>query len=299
MSAFRSKTLEIKRLAVRKEVDLPLARVQIAQFNNPAPAESSFRADDVFWIDICLTPRRPKDCGRYVDHWNPHRFVSLGSIIAFPPGETLCLRTVGGRRSSLICQLRAAAVRKWLDRDFQFNDRRLEVCLDIANTTIRGLLLRLARELHSPGVASTELAESITLQLSIELARHLAAVSGSVETGGLAPWRLRIIEKRLVKPGPPPSLRELAVLCKLSARQLTRAFRKSRGCSIADYMTQTRIEVAKRRLTTHESIKEIAASMGFSSQSTFTYAFRRNTGVTPNQFRTRMLRGGERMMERT
>jgi AraC family transcriptional regulator len=73
----------------------------------------------------------------------------------------------------------------------------------------------------------------------------------------------------------------------------------SRGCSIADYMTQTRIEVAKRRLATPESIKEIAASMGFSSQSTFTYVFRRNTGVTPNQFRTRILRGGERMTERT
>lgn len=187
------------------------------------------------------------DRGRYVDHWGPYRFASLGSIIAFPPGETLCLRTVGGRRSSLICQLRTAAVRKWLDRDFQFTDRRLEVCLDIANATIRGLLLRLARELHSPSVASTELAESITLQLSIELARH----------------------------------------------------RKSRGCSIAVYMTQTRIEAAKRRLATHESIKEIAGSMGFSCQSTFTYAFRRTTGVTPNQFRTRMLRGGERFTERS
>ena len=291
--------VNVKRLAVRKEIELALARVQIAQFNTAAPSENTFRADDVFWIDICLTPRRPKDCGRYVDRWGPHRFAPLGSIIALPPGETLCLRSVGGRRTSLICQLRAAAVRKWLKDDFQFTDRRLEVCLDIANATIRGLLLRLASELHSPGVASTELAESITLQLSIELARHLAAVGGIVETGGLAPWRLRIIEKRLAKPGPPPSLRELAILCKLSARQLTRAFRTSRGCSIAEHMTQTRTEAAKRRLATRESIKEIAISMGFSSQSTFTYAFRRSTGVTPNQFRTRMLRGGERFVERT
>src|ERR1700688_2444741 len=117
MSAFRSQTPGMKRLVGKKDGGLRLARVQIAQFNNPAPPESTFRADDVFWIDICLTPRRPKDRGRYVDHWNPHRFASLGSIIAFPPGETLCLRTLGGRRSSLICQLRAAAVRKWLDRD--------------------------------------------------------------------------------------------------------------------------------------------------------------------------------------
>ena len=288
----------MNRLAVRTEIDLSLARVQIAQFNNPAPAENTFRADDVFWIDICLTPRRPKDCARYVDRWRPHRFAALGSIIALPPGETLCVRSVGGRRTSLICQLHAGAVRQWLRDDFQFTDRRLEVCLDIANASIRSLLLRLAAELHSPGVASAELAESITLQLSIELARHLSAVGGIVESGGLAPWRLRIIEKRLAKPGPPPSLRELAGLCKLSSRQLTRAFRTSRGCSIADHVTQTRIETAKRRLASSESIKEIAASMGFSSQSTFTYAFRRTTGVTPNQFRTRILRGGERPAER-
>jgi AraC family transcriptional regulator len=290
--------LRVNKLAVGAEIDLSIARVQIAQFNYPGPATSTFRADEVFWIDICLTPRRPKDCGRYIDRWGPHRFTDLGAIIALPPGEKLCLMSNGGRRTSLICQLRAAAVRKWLACDFQLTDRRLEVCLDIANATIRGLLLRLARELTNPGIASTELAEAITLQLSIELARHLTAVREVVETGGLAPWRLRIVEKRLAKPGPPATLRELSALCKLSARQLTRAFRASRGCSIADYMTEIRIEAAKRRLATDESIKEIAASMGFSSQSTFTYAFRRTTGVTPNQFRTRMLRGGERSLER-
>lgn len=284
----------MKRLAVRKEIDLPLARVQIAEFDNPAPTENTFKVDDVFWIDICLTPRRPKDSGRYVNHWAPHRFSSLGPIIALPPGEVLCLRSAGGRRTSLICQLNAAAVRKWLSDDFQFTDRSLDVCLDIANASIHGLLLRLARELHSPGIASTELAESITLQLSIELARHLATVSAYVETGGLAPWRLRVIDKRLAKAGPPPHIRELALLCKLSSRQLTRAFRTSRGCSIAGYIKQTRIEAAKRRLATYESIKEIATSMGFSSQSTFTYAFRRTTGVTPNQFRTVVLPEGER-----
>jgi AraC family transcriptional regulator len=63
-------------------------------------------------------------------------------------------------------------------------------------------------------------------------------------------------------------------------------------------MAQMRIEAAKRRLATQESIKEIAVSMGFSSQSTFTYAFRRRAGITPNQFRKRVLRGGERSDER-
>lgn len=282
------------RLIVSTEVELPSARVQITRLNNPAPAENMFRPNDVFWMDICLTPRRPNEFARYADRWGPHRFAKLGAVIALPPGETIHLKTNGGRRTSLICQLRAAAVRKFLARDFEFSDRRLEACLDIANATIRSLLLRLADELHSPGAASIELIEAITLQLSIELARYLTAMREVAEIGGLATWRLRVIDERLTNPGPAPPLGELAALCKLSARQLTRAFRMSRGCSIGDYMTQTRIEMAKRQLATDISIKEVATSMGFSSQSSFTYAFRRTTGATPSQFRTQILRAGER-----
>jgi hypothetical protein len=42
----------VNRLAVRKQIEVPFARIQIAQFNTPVPAENTFRADDVFWIDI-------------------------------------------------------------------------------------------------------------------------------------------------------------------------------------------------------------------------------------------------------
>ena len=63
-------------------------------------------------------------------------------------------------------------------------------------------------------------------------------------------------------------------------------------------MAQTRIDAAKRRLATEESIKSIATELGFSSQSTFTYVFRRATGVTPNEFRKRILRALEPRLRR-
>jgi AraC family transcriptional regulator len=193
----------------------------------------------------------------------------------------------------LICQLRAEAVHKCLPEDFAFSDRRLEACLDVSNTTIQNLLLRLARELQNPGVKSAALAEAISVQLAIEAARYLIAVSDDAVTGGLASWRLRVIDKRLTQEGPSPTLPELATLCNLSVRQLTRAFRTSRGSSIGDFMAQSRIEMAKRRLMSEGCVKAVANSMGFSSQSTFTYAFRRATGVTPGQFRTHALRADE------
>jgi AraC family transcriptional regulator len=283
----------VPKLVVTGEMVLPTARVQLARLNHGEPSDHTFRNDDVFWMDACLTPRRPNERAQYVDRWGPHRYAPLGAVIALPPGETLHLVSRGGRRTSLICQIRADAVRRWLPGDFELTDRRLEACLDITSTTIRSLLLRLAQEIHDRGAGAEELAEAVAFQLSVELARYLTAVSEAVETGGLAAWRLRVIDRRLAKAGPAPTLTELAELCNLSVRQLTRAFRTSRGCSIGDYLAQTRIEAAKRRLGTPESIKAIATSMGFSSQSTFTYAFRRATGVTPKQFRTRVLRGGE------
>jgi AraC family transcriptional regulator len=97
-----------------------------------------------------------------------------------------------------------------------------------------------------------------------------------------------MIEERLREVRSPPTLTELAELCGLSIRQLTRGFRASRGCSIGDYIARTRMDNAKRLLGQGESIKSIAFSMGFGSPSGFCYAFRRATGSTPRQFRTQV-----------
>jgi len=108
----------------------------------------------------------------------------------------------------------------------------------------------------------------------------------------LAPWRLRIIDDRLAACRAAPTLTELAGLCRLSVRQLTRGFRASRGCSIGEYVARSQLDHAKQLLATEESIKSIAYSMGFTSPSNFSTAFRRATGQTPRQFRQSELRTG-------
>jgi AraC family transcriptional regulator len=77
----------------------------------------------------------------------------------------------------------------------------------------------------------------------------------------------------------------LAALCNLSVRHLARGFRASRGCSIGEYVAQRQIDHAKRLLTTDESTKSIAYTLGFATSSSFIYAFREATGQTPRQFR--------------
>lgn len=274
-------------LQIDVQLQLPMARVQLVRLEHLGPSDNMFARRGFYWIDLCLTPRRPTAYARYIDRWGPHRFEEMGSIIALPPGEHMHLKSAGGRHASVICQLREQAVQKWLPDDFEWTDRRLETCLHIANESIRWLLLRLNQELRNPSVATKEMCEAIVSQLSIELARYITSVNEPTQKGGLASWRLRVIDTRLAEPGEPPALAELAALCKMSVRQLTRGFRTSRGCSMSDHLAQIRIDAAKRKLATDETIKTIATSLGYGSQSSFTFAFRRATGTTPDQYRKR------------
>ena len=274
------------------EAELTTSRgsARIVRFFNDQPTNHVFRPDH-YWLDMCLTPRPENARGCYFNRWGPHRFERLGEIFVVPPGEALHVRSDSGtNQASIVCEIRAEAINHWLDGGIEWTDRRLGAVLNIADPHLRSCLGRLAREARNPEQGSDVLAELIVEQLAIEVARYCRAVAEGPITGGLASWRLRLIDERLEQPGPVPSLEELAALCNTSIRQLTRGFRSSRGCTIGDHIAQTRIETAKRQLGSAESIKAIAFALGFASPSSFSYAFRRATGSTPRQFRQRQLR---------
>ena len=128
------------------------------------------------------------------------------------------------------------------------------------------------------------------VQLAIEVTRYCKANHEEPASRGLAPWRLQKIDERLREVTAPPTLGELATLCQLSVRQLTRGFRISRGCSIGDYVADNTVAQARRLLATDASIKAIAYSLGFASPSSFCFAFRRATQQTPSQYRQQLAR---------
>jgi AraC family transcriptional regulator len=280
-------------MTIEAELRVPVATAQVVHYLFVEPVSGALREDEDYRLDLCLTPRPRNARACYSDRWAPHRFERLGPVWFLPPGETLQACSDGGRRqSSLVCHVRAEQMRAWLQGDLEWTDRRLAAILDIPDANIRGLLLRLAQEVRHPGFASEVLVELICAQVAIELGRYCAAVNEGPVTGGLAPWRLRLIDERLREVHTAPTLAELADLCKLSVRQLTRGFRTSRGCSIGDHVAHSRLEHAKRLLASDQSVKAIAYSMGFSSPSSFSYAFRKLLGETPREFRQRVLRAG-------
>lgn len=278
-------------MTVEAEIRVPIATVQLAHFHMTDPADDLLREDGAFWLDLCLTPRPHNARACYRDHWAPHRFERLGALFALPPGETMHARSDGGSaQTSILCHLRREPMGEWFGAELEWTGRRLEASLDIPDARIRGVLLRMAEELRQPGLASAMLVELLSGQLAIELGRYWEAVTEGAATGGLASWRLRLIDERLREVGDVPTLTELATLCNLSVRQLTRGFRASRQRSIGDHVTQSRLDHAKRMLAGDQSIKAISYTLGFASPSSFCAAFRRATGETPREFRQRLPR---------
>ena len=72
----------------------------------------------------------------------------------------------------------------------------------------------------------------------------------------------------------------------LNGDYLSRVFRKETGTTLAEYISQRRIERAKELLlTTAIPVSEIALTVGFSSFSYFTKVFKKRTGMEPLKFR--------------
>ena len=193
-----------------------------------------------------------------------------------------------GEQKSLVCQINAALIRQWFDGELEWTEARLEAALDISDESIRGLLMRLTREIRNPGFASEALLELIATQIAIELGRYCASVGPGPVKGGLAAWQLRTVDDRVREVRKAPTVAELSELCNLSVRQLSRAFQTSRGCSIGHHIEKYRLETVKRLLQSGQPVQSVADVLGFSSPSALTFAFRRMTGITPSKFQQLM-----------
>jgi AraC family transcriptional regulator len=84
-----------------------------------------------------------------------------------------------------------------------------------------------------------------------------------------------------------PSLQEIAAAVGVHPVHLARTFRAVLHCTVGDYLRYLRVAFARRKLSEGSMpIVEIAHRSGFSDQSHFDRVFKRQTGMTPSQFRS-------------
>jgi AraC family transcriptional regulator len=151
--------------------------------------------------------------------------------------------------------------------------------------------LSVLSEMMNPTAAGGMLVETSSLLLAARL------VHSHFETGLIRlpmPSRHRLDEGRLRRVlafveehlAEDIAVADLANVACLSIFHFTRAFAATMGVPPHRYVSQRRLENAKDMIATgRASLGEIAHESRFSSQSSFTRAFRRATGTTPAEYR--------------
>jgi AraC family transcriptional regulator len=161
----------------------------------------------------------------------------------------------------------------------------------VQDELINQIGLSVLSEMMSPSAASRMLVETSALLLAARLAQ-VHSETGFVRSTVRSQHRLddrrlrrvlAFIEERLTEE---ITVSDLALIASLSIFHFTRAFAATMGVPPHRYVSRRRLEAAKAMIATgHASLVEIARACRFSSQSSFTRAFRRATGMTPAEYR--------------
>jgi len=198
-----------------------------------------------------------------------------GSTIAYPAGHVHENRF--GRQSSRCVNIHFGPtwaderwMRDWL-RDYH------HVGIGPSAPSLR----RLDRELRADDSAAPLAAVSAAIELLADAIRADAPA-------GRPPWVSRIIDMIESDLARAPTLSQLAAEIGLHPAHFSRAFRKTCGETLGEYVRRRRVEQADLALGSDLSLAEIAAQAGFSDQAHFTRVFRRHFGVSPGARRRAM-----------
>lgn len=162
----------------------------------------------------------------------------------------------------------------------------------IHDELIRQIGWALVEEIREPSAAGHVLADSLAIAL---VARLVQKYSSDWSSGAdPAPVKARLDESRVRRVidfmteniDQDISIDDLASVACLSPFHFIRMFQKAVGTTPSRYLNELRLERAKTLLVLGKApLVDIALSCCFSSQSNFTRAFRRATGMTPYQYR--------------
>lgn len=103
------------------------------------------------------------------------------------------------------------------------------------------------------------------------------------------PFLDRVVEAIHEQPGRDWTVERLANVGAMSRSVFAERFRSAIGRSPADYVTEVRVDAAKRMLSEGRSISEISRELGYASDEGFSRAFRRRTGMPPSAWRASQL----------
>ena len=150
----------------------------------------------------------------------------------------------------------------------------------------RSMIRRLLFEQTADRLGSRMAVLGLTQQLLANLARAGAgAVAPPVDHREAVDRYVAALENRFFEPA---DLDTVAASLDMSRRQFTGLFRARTGASWADHVATLRVHYAQQLLDeTPKDVVAIAFEAGFEDLSSFYRAFKKRTGLAPNQYRKR------------
>jgi len=157
----------------------------------------------------------------------------------------------------------------------------------VEDTKIAGLLKKMAWEVAQGCPSGPLYGQSLSLALASYL---LGRFSGKRQDGRLLRQFSGVEARRVMdyihaNLDYALSLSDLAEIVQLSPRQFVRIFSNTFGTTPHQYILNERVAHAKELIAKGRLLVDIAAKLGFASQSHFSGAFRKVTGMPPGQFR--------------
>lgn len=147
------------------------------------------------------------------------------------------------------------------------------------------LFSQIVTEIHSESVMNVEMLRLLVDQLLIRIYRFFPPIPVALENNNFD--MIFNLQKRFESDcNQVYTLDELAREYNVSVSSLSHQFKKITGSSVMEYLMNCRIASAKKNLTdTNLSISEIVEICGFSDSSNFSRTFKRQTGMSPSEFR--------------
>jgi AraC family transcriptional regulator len=150
-------------------------------------------------------------------------------------------------------------------------------------------LLQQLRDEASRPAASRLFVRGIAQAISIHLARNYAALTESArgETNSLPGFKLRRVTDWMAEHMAEEfSLARLAEQAGMSEFHFNRLSKRATGVPPSQFQIKLRIDAARRRLReTKNSVITIANEVGYSNPSHFAQLFRKETGLSPTDYR--------------
>lgn len=247
--------------------------------------------DDVLVLNMALTPRPRETRLAHPQLLGPDLVIEAGRLLIMMPGSHCRLFVPNGELLALNCTFELRKIEQLLGLTMTPASHANVIEPAGSHSGIEWLMNRMLAELMQQRTGWEVAIDAYASALCVELARNLREVTAQrthTYTGGLAPWRMNIIAKRVAEDKPAPTLDELAELCAMTVRHLGRAFKEETGQTLGSFIRAATMERASRLLQEgNTSITQIATVLGFSSTASFHQAFKRETGETPGHYRER------------